>query len=341
MEIYVEFTLLLVFLLIDGLTAASEIAIVVSNRIKLKRMASGGSKIAKAILGIRENPERFFSTILVVNNIVCTLIAVLIMSMIVHFMKGETRIGVLIATFIASFLIIVMEVTAKTIAARRSEKMASTLAGPIKIMITIFHPVVVVLEKIVMAITRAIGIRGDGKPSLVTEEEIRYLIKVGGEEGAIHKDKYRMLSRVFDFDQAIVESVMTPKKDMASLDIDSSLEEIMDKALECGYSRIPVHKGSPDNIIGIINMKDLLNLEHNKGLLVLQDIIYPATVVSGSKKVTELLTEFQKGHTHLAVVTDDSGKVEGLITLEDLLEEIVGEIEDEYDVRSKPGKKTL
>ncbi len=340
MGIYVEFTLLLVLLLIDGLTAASEISIVVSNRIKLKRMASGGSKIAKEILGIRENPERFFSTVLVVNNVVCTLIAVLIMSMIVHFMKGETRIGVLMATFIASFLIIVMEVTAKTIAARRSEKMASALAGPIRIMITVFHPVVVVLEKIVMMITRAMGVRGDGKPSLVTEEEIRYLIKVGGEEGAIHKDKYRMLSRVFDFDQAIVESVMTPKKDMTSLDIDSSLEEIMGKALECGYSRIPVHKGSPDNIVGVINMKDLLNLEHNKGLLVLQDIIYPATVVSGSKKVTELLTEFQKGHTHLAIVTDASGKVEGLITLEDLLEEIVGEIEDEYDVRSKPKKKT-
>lgn len=339
MSIPIEFTLLLVLLLIDAFTAASEIAIVVSSRIKLKRMAAGGSRIAKTILGIRENPERFFSTVLVVNNVVCTMIAILVMSMVVHFMKGETRLSTLMATLIASFLIIVVEVTSKTIAARSSEKIASMLAGPIKLIIIAFHPAVVVLEKIVRAITRVAGIKGDGKPSLVTEEEIRYLIKLGGEEGTLHKDKYKMLSRVFDFDQAVVESVMTPKKDIVSIDINSTLENMTDKALEHGYSRIPVHKDSPDNIIGVINMKDLLNLEHNKGLLVLQDIIYPATIVPASKKVTELLTEFQKGHTHIAIVTAPDGKVSGLVTIEDLLEEIVGEIEDEYDIRSKPAKK--
>jgi len=341
MKITIELILLFVLLAVDAMTAASEISIIVSNRIKLKRMASSGSKIAKTILNIIENPERFFSTILVVNNVVCTLIAVLVMSMIVHFMRGETELGALIATLIASFLIIVNEVAVKTIAARRSEKMASVLARPVKLLIVLFHPVVVVLEKIVMAITDLLGVKSEGKPSLVTEEELRYLIKLGGEEGTIHKEKYKMLSRVFDFDQAIVESVMTPKKDLVSLDINSSLEEMMDKALECGYSRIPVHKDNPDNIVGVINMKDLLNLEHNKGLLVLQDIIYPATIVPGSKKVTELLKEFQKGHTHLAIVTDHQGKIEGLITLEDLLEEIVGEIEDEYDIRSKSTKKSI
>jgi len=341
MNITIELILLFVLLAIDAFTAASEIAIVVSNRIKLKRMASGGSKIAKTILGIIDNPERFFSTILVVNNVVCTLIAIIVMSMVVHFMKGETKLGVLIATLIASFLIIVNEVTAKTIAARRSEKIASMLAGPIKLLIMVFHPVVVILEKIVVKVTKMIGVKNEGKPSLVTEEELRYMIKVGGEDGTLHKDKYKMLSRVFDFDQAVVESVMTPKKDMVSIDMNSSLEDMMEKALECGYSRIPVHKDSPDNIVGMINMKDLLNLEHNKGLLVLQDIIYPATIVPGLKKVTELLTEFQKGHTHLALVIDRQGKIEGLITLEDLLEEIVGEIEDEHDIRSKPQKKTV
>ncbi len=341
MNITIELILLFVLLAIDAFTAASEIAIVVSNRIKLKRMASGGSKIAKTILGIIDNPERFFSTILVVNNVVCTLIAIIVMSMVVHFMKGETKLGVLIATLIASFLIIVNEVTAKTIAARRSEKIASMLAGPIKLLIMVFHPVVVILEKIVVKVTKMIGVKNEGKPSLVTEEELRYMIKVGGEDGTLHKDKYKMLSRVFDFDQAVVESVMTPKKDMVSIDMNSSLEDMMEKALECGYSRIPVHKDSPDNIVGMINMKDLLNLEHNKSLLVLQDIIYPATTVPGLKKVTELLTEFQKGHTHLALVIDRQGKIEGLITLEDLLEEIVGEIEDEHDIRSKPQKKTV
>jgi len=334
-DITIELAILLILLVIDALSAASEIAVVVSNRIKLKRMASGGSKVAKTILGIMDNPERFFSTILVVNNVVCTLIAIIVMSMVIHFMKDETKLGALIATFIASFLIIVNEVAAKTIAARRSEKVASMLAGPIKLLITIFNPVVVILEKIVVRITGFAGIKSEGKPSLVTEEELRYMIKVGGEEGTIHKEKYNMLSKVFDFDQAIVESVMTPKKDMVSIDMNSSLEEMTDKALECGYSRIPVHKDTPDNIVGVINMKDLLNLEHNKGLLVLQDILYSATVVPGSKKVTELLKEFQRGHTHISIVIDAHGKVEGIVTLEDLLEEIVGEIEDEHDIRLK------
>ena len=126
---------------------------------------------------------------------------------------------------------------------------------------------------------------------------------------------------------------------MMTIDINANIDAILDKVLESGYSRLPVHGGSPDNIIGVINVKDLLNLSVNKGLIVLQDIIYPVTVVSGSKRVTELLREFQKGHTHLAIVTDSQGKVEGLITLEDLLEEIVGEIEDEHDIRSKPAKK--
>lgn len=103
--------------------------------------------------------------------------------------------------------------------------------------------------------------------------------------------------------------------------------------LESGYSRLPVHKDSPDNIIGVINMKDLLNLSVNKGLIVLQDIVYPPTFVPGSRKVVELLKDFQKGHTHIAVVVDAKGAVEGLVTLEDILEEIVGEIEDEYDIR--------
>jgi CBS domain containing-hemolysin-like protein len=261
------------------------------------------------------------------------------MSMVIHFMRGETNIGTLIATLLASSMIIVTEVTVKTLAARRSEKMAYRLAGPIKLLIVVFHPVVVLLEKVIRAIIRMLIGKVEGKPSLVTEEEIRSLIKIGGEEGVLHKEKYSMLSKVFDFSEVVVKDVMTPRQEIVSIDIDSKHEDMMEKALECGYSRIPVHKSDPDNIIGIINMKDLLNLEHNKGLLVLQDIVYPVTKVPESKKVAELLKEFQKGHTHIAIVTSASGNTVGLITLEDLLEEIVGEIEDEYDIRSQAYKR--
>ena len=142
-----------------------------------------------------------------------------------------------------------------------------------------------------------------------------------------------MLSSVFDFSNAIVKDVMTPKEKVFAIDMGSSMEDILEKVLESGYSRIPVYKGSPSSIVGVINMKDLLNLSLNKGLVVLQDIIYPPTFVPGSKKVVELLKDFQKGHTHIAIVLDPRGVVEGVVTLEDILEEIVGEIEDEYDIR--------
>jgi CBS domain containing-hemolysin-like protein len=149
-----------------------------------------------------------------------------------------------------------------------------------------------------------------------------------------HREKYRMLSRIFDFSDAVVRNVMAPKKEITSIDINADIDEIIEKVLESGYSRIPVYKDNPDNIVGIVNMKDLLGLSCNRGLILLHDIIYPPTFVSGSKKVTELLKDFQKGHTHIAIVVDGRNKIEGIVTLEDLLEEIVGEIEDEYDLRA-------
>ena len=149
-----------------------------------------------------------------------------------------------------------------------------------------------------------------------------------------------MLSKIFEFNETVVRSVMTPKKEVIAINIDAGFDEIIDKVLESGYSRLPVFKGTIDNIIGIISMKDLLNLSINKGLIVLQDIVYQHKVVTSNKKVSELLKEFQKGHTHLAIVSDTPGKLDGIITIEDLLEEIVGEIQDESDIRAnnKPGK---
>ena len=323
----------MVLLLLAALTAASETSIIAVSRLKLKRRASGGSKAAAIILKILETPERFFGTILVANNIVDILMASIVTAMMIALVGDATK-GVLFATIIVTFLIIVSEVAAKTFAARHSERLALVLARPVKALIAVFSPVVKVLAVITNAIVNLFG-GMKGKQALITEEEIRSLIKIGEEEDVIHKEKYKMLTRVFDFSDAVVRKVMRPRKEIVAIDIDASFDDIVNKVLESGYSRVPVYRANLDNIIGLINMKDLLNLTVNKGLVVLQDMVYPATFVSGTKKVTELLKSFQKGHTHLAIVTDESGKkVEGLVTLEDLLEEIVGEIEDEHDVRA-------
>lgn len=329
-----ELLLLIILLLLAAITAASEISMIAASKVKLRRRAAEGSRAAKIALNMLETPERFFGTILVANNVVGALIASLVTAIIIHF-AGEKDWVVLAATAIVSFLIIVSEVTAKTFAARNADRLSTILARPIKILIGILSPVVKIFEAITNFIVSLIGGKPQAKLSLVTEEEIRALIKIGEEEGVLHKEKYKMLTKVFDLSDTIVRSVMKPKNEMVMININASLDSIIDNVLESGYSRLPVYKDREDNIIGMINMKDLLTLSVNKGLIVLQDILYPPAFVPGSKKVTDLLKDFQKGHTHLAVVLDQKGKIEGLVTLEDILEEIVGEIEDEYDIRSQ------
>lgn len=332
MKYIIQLLILVLLLLLAAATAASEIALIATSRIKLKRRAAEGSKKAKLIINILETPERFFSTLLVANSIAGALVASLVTTIVIRLI-GERGSVVLYSTIIVTFLIVVSEVVAKTFASRYSDRLSSYLARPVYYLIKTFSPLVRVLEITTNTIVNLAGGRIKGKSSLVTEEEIRALIKVGEEEGVLHEDKYKMLTRVFDLSETIVRSVMKPRAEMMTIDINADIDAILDKVLESGYSRLPVHRGSPDNIVGVINMKDLLNLSVNRGLIVLQDILYSPTFVAGSKKVVELLKDFQKGHTHIAMVLDAKGAVEGLVTLEDILEEIVGEIEDEYDIR--------
>ncbi len=333
MKIIFELIFLAILLLIGALTAASETSIIASSIIKLRRLAADNSKAARIILKILETPERFFGTILVANNIVDALIASIVTVIVISF-TGQSSHGIIIATIIASFLIIVFEVAAKTLSAKNPVRISLSLARAVKYLIFILSPAVRALSVITNFIVNLLGGKTKGSASLVVEDEIKALIRIGEEESPRHKDKYKMLSKVFEFSEAVVKTVMVPKDKMVCIDADDNIDDILDKALESGYSRIPVYKAKPDNIIGVINMKDLLNLSLNRGLVILHDIIYPPIRVLDSKNVAELLKEFQKGHTHLAIVVDSEGNIQGMVTMEDLLEEIVGEIQDEYDIRN-------
>ncbi|MDD5495871.1 MAG: hemolysin family protein [Candidatus Omnitrophica bacterium] len=332
-EYLIKISLLILLLALAAITAASETSIISVSRIRLRKLARDGSRAARLIIKILEAPERFFGTILVANNVVNVMAASIMTAIMIYVLDDENK-GVLFATVIVTFLIIVFEVAAKTFAARYPERLSLALARPVKFLIDIFAPVVRILDVITNAILNAIGGKATGKSYLITEEEIRAMIKMGEEDDALQKEMYKMLSKVFDFNKTVVKNVMTPKKGMIAIDINADFDNILEKVLESGYSRLPVYKDNPDNIVGVINMKDLLNMAANRNLVVLHDIIYSPTFVPDTKKVTELLKEFQKGHTHIAVVTDAQNRVVGIITLEDLLEEIVGEISDEYDFRS-------
>ncbi|MFH0839411.1 MAG: hemolysin family protein [Candidatus Omnitrophota bacterium] len=319
---------LIILLLLAAVTAASEISFIAISRLRLRKLASDGSKPAQIILKIMEAPEKFFGAILITNNIIDALITALIAAILIS-VAGEAK-GVLFATIIAAFLIIFFEVLAKSYAAMYAERLSLKLARPIYVLVRLLAPVASAFSVVINFITKITGGTKKAK-ALITEEGIRAFIKIAQEDGTLLKERYLMLSRVLDLSKTVVRSVMTPKDQIVSFDVDSNIDDMPDKVIESGYSRFPVYKSGPENIVGIIKTKDLLNVVVNKGLVVLHDIISPPVIVPGSKKVTELLAEFQKGHTHLAIVTGENGKVEGLVTLEDLLEEIVGEISDEYD----------
>jgi len=337
MKMILELILLAILLLIGALTAASETSIIAASIVKLRRLASDGSKSARMILKILEAPEKFFGTIVVSNNIVNSFIASIITIIIVSFIGKNTK-SVLLATLISAFLIIVFEVAAKTLSAGNPVRISLALVRMVKVLIFILSPAVRALSVITNFIVNLLGGKTKGKASLVVEDEIKALIRIGEEESPKHKDKYKMLSKVFEFSDTVVKTIMVQKDKMILIDINSKIDDVLDKALDSGHSRLPVYKDNPDNIVGVINMKDLLNLSVNKELVILQDIIYPPIFIPDSKNVSELLKDFQKGHTHLAVVIDSLGKIKGLVTMEDLLEEIVGEIEDEHDMRKKVKK---
>ncbi len=334
-----EFIFLLILLFLAALTAASETAIIAVSRVRLRERAAKGSRLAKAILRILEAPARFFGTILVANTIVDILIACIVTAMMISWIGDENK-GILFATAIVTLAIIVVEATAKTFAARRSDKLSFILVRPIEFLIWLFSPVVNILARITNLIIRAIGGRTSPEHSLVTEDEIKAFIKMGEEEGVIQKDEAKMLSEVLDFGDTTIRQVMTPKEKVVSLNINSKFEDIVKQVSESGYSRLPVYQDNPHNIIGVVNVKDLLKFWEDTRLMTLADIVHPPKFVSGSRSVSVLLKEFQKGRTHLAIVVDAQGKTEGIVTLEDLLEEIVGEIKDEYDLRDKPRGET-
>ncbi|MFA6610220.1 MAG: CNNM domain-containing protein, partial [Candidatus Omnitrophota bacterium] len=224
----IEITILLILLVVVAITAASEISLVAVSRLRLRRLSSEGSKTAMLIMKILKMPAKFFGTILVSNNIVGALIAVIVTANLIR-LAGEGQWVMFLATAISAGLIIIVEVTAKTVAARDPEKIAWIMARPTRHLMTVSAPIVRIFELVTEFIIRIVGGKAEGRQSLVTEEEIRALIKIGEEEGVLHKEKFRMLTRVFDFGKTIVRSVMTPRSNVFSVSVDSKIDDILDK----------------------------------------------------------------------------------------------------------------
>jgi len=311
--------------------AMSETALVRMNRIRAMTLDEEGRRGAKRLVALLEEPENTLNLILLFL-LICQLTAGTLVGVLVGGQFGAY--GVLIGTVVEVIVFFVIaEVAPKTYAVQYPERAALRLAGPLY-WLTNFPPLKA-LSKVLIGVANVL-LPGKGlkKGPYTTEEDIRTMADVAAEEKVIEREERRLIHSIFEFGDTVVREVMVPRPDMVGVEADATVDEALEKAIGAGYSRLPAYGEGPDDVLGLVYLKDIIRRvrESDGAQTKLGDLVRPAVFVPEQKKVAELLREMQKDKFHMAIVVDEYGGTAGLVTLEDLLEEIVGEIVDEYDV---------
>lgn len=293
-------------------------------------MAEEGSKSAKRALRLIENPSKLISALLIGNNIV-NIFASSLATLVAIDLYGISATG--IATSILTIVIIIFgEITPKSFATQHAEKVSMMFSKPVGILMALLTPFVIIFYSISSWIIRLFGGNINQSHPLVTEEELKTMVDVGSEEGVFEQEEKEMLHNIFDFGDLQVRDIMVQRVDITALDVDATYEEVLEIVKEEQYSRFPVYREDIDDIIGILNVKDLLFLtEGEKQSFKLENYIREPYFAYEFKRITDLFKELKKTRTHISIILDEYGGTVGIVTIEDLLEEIVGEIDDEYD----------
>lgn len=328
-----------ILLLLSAFFSSAETAFTMVNKLRIRSLAEDNNKKAKLINKLIENPSKMLSVVLIGNTIV-NLTAVSIATAFA--INRFNSLGVGIATGILNFLILIFcEMTPKFIATTHSEKLSFRYVKLINFLIKLFTPVIFILNRISQGILLLIHINPSEKVSTITEDELRSIVDVSHEEGVIESEERRMINNVVDFGDSLAKDVMVPRIDMALIEDSLTYDETIELYSVDKYTRMPVYDESIDNIIGIINIKDLFFYAGNKENFCIRDIMREAYFTYEYKKTSELFIEMRKDSIPMAIVLDEYGSTAGLITLEDLLEEIVGEIRDEYDFDEEDSIKCM
>ncbi|MCI7795656.1 MAG: hemolysin family protein [Lachnospiraceae bacterium] len=314
-----------------GLSAffsSAETAMTTVNRIRVRNLAEAGLERAEILAKILDNQPKMLSAILIGNNIV-NISASSLMTVVVTDIFGNAYIGA--ATGILTLMVLIFgEITPKTAATLYSETVALRFAKSIYLMMQILTPVIFIVDKLSLVALRLLRIDPNRKPEAITEEELRTIVEVSHEEGVIESDEKKMIYNVFDFGDSVVKDVMVPRVEMTFIDVNADYSEVVEIFRQEKYTRYPVFEGTTDNVIGIVNIKDLL-LAENNGTFSLRKYLREPLFTYEFKKTAELMVDLRKTLNNIAIVLDEYGTTAGLITMEDMLEEIVGEIRDEYD----------
>jgi len=328
-EAWLQLIILIISLILCATASAAETALTSVSRIKLKNLVEEGDKKALEIERLISQPNIFLSTILVVNSVAVIVASSMTTVLALRFIPDY---GELIGTILISLVVLIFcEITPKTAAVQNPIRWARALVTPVRVAAWLLHPLVVALSAITNSLVRLMGGQMKHRGPFVTEEELRLLVNVGEEEGVLEEGETDMIHSIFEFADTTVREVMIPRIDMVTLESDATVDEAVDVALQGGFSRIPVYEETIDNIIGVLFTKDMLKqLREDHNSLPIRELVRPAYFVPETKKLDDLLREIRQ-RTHMAIVVDEYGSVAGLVTIEDLVEEIVGDIQDEYD----------
>lgn len=324
-----QIIVLIILLVLSGIFSAAETGLMSLSKIRIRHMVDENIKGAELVKKLVENPNKLLSAILVGNNVANIAASAIATSIAIDFF-GDTGVG--IATGIMTLLVLIFgEITPKSMAAKNSEKVSLKVARFISVITKLLGPIITILMYITNLIIGIFGGKVDKDQPFITEEELRTMVDVSHEEGVLEGEEKEMIYNVFEFGDSQVKDIMVPRTDIVSIDIDSSYEEVINIFKEEHFSRIPVYQESIDNIVGTLYVKDLLLSENTGEDFSVKKYMREPYYTYEFKKITELFEEMRKKRVAMAVVLDEYGGTAGIVTMEDLVEEIVGDIGDEYD----------
>lgn len=324
----IQLLVLIVLLALSAFFSSSETALTTVNKIRVRTLAEAGDSRAIILSKVIEQQGKMLSAILIGNNIV-NLSASSLMTTLTINLFGSKAVG--FATGILTLLILVFgEITPKTLSTISAETISLKNAKIIYALMTVLTPVIFVVNQLSLGVLLLMKIDPNAKHDTITEDELRTIVEVSHEEGVIESEEKKMINNVFDFGDSLAKDIMVPRIDMTLVDVEATYDESLDIFREEMYTRIPVYEENTDNVIGIINVKDLLLIDNHDDFHI-RDYLREPLYTYEYKKTAELMVEMRKTFNNIVIVLDEYGATAGLITLEDMLEEIVGEIRDEYD----------
>ena len=324
-----QLIILFILILLSAFFSGSETALTTVNKLRIRTLAEDNVRGADKVSKLIENPSQMLSAILIGNNIV-NISASALATTLVSDNYGSKWIG-LVTGILTLIILIFGEITPKSMSTIYAEKIALMVSGPIYLITKLLTPVIFIINKICTGLLLFLQIDPKAKTSAITENELRTILDFSHEEGVIESEERRMITNVVDFGDSIAKDVMVPRIDMAFVSADISYEELIQAFAQDKYTRMPVYTNTRDNIVGIVNLKDVFFYNGDTKNFQIKEIIREPYFTYEYKKTSELLIEMRRDSISFAIVLDEYGATVGLITIEDLLEEIVGEIRDEYD----------